>query len=756
MKEEEFSELSAKILLGDASEEEKLLHTKVREENSSLAEAFDGMESASDILKEYAPLSAAMDATEPKIPDSLLNELIVELNERKANEPDGETDETLGNGIEPNSRPSKTKLLLFLVPLAAAASVAVILNTDTNQAHEPGSAQQIADHKPVPGPTVVDEPPPWLPIPPTPNPPQTEERLQPDLYAAADIEWGHWKDDAVLRGSNQLGESLPEWISRVPLENKKDWEKWFSSPTKAIRVWIDDDVGKLMVLHPGKESAQEFNISKDQKRQLDLTLLHLAGGDSMHILSDEETLHSVAQEYEIPIDQISAYEPEQYKEYIHSSDSDGSPEDKNHLARGTILFIPSSSESPHVVELPPIEKALARKQLFVDFGNTPPELAKIARAAFRLHGGYKMVASTQGHHSFEFKAAGPTQVSLRISSEKPRRTVFTQVYSGADQQAAMLRACDGAVSQTLKIPGFFSGTYAFISDRSGSKEIYVGNALLSSVQSKTNFKKLTYNASWSRDGRGIFFTSNRHTFNNVFLLNLPDGRITTVAKYKGNNLRASQNPITGQVAFILSVTGNPELWLASAPTARPKRVTKNRSNESGPCWSPDGKRLIVASDARGKSQPQLYEVSLKTGALSRIPTNLSSHCTEASWNPCDSSKIAYTAAVSGGFQIALFDQYATHPFIGHLRKSRFLTSGPNDAMQPCWLNDGRHLVFTSRSKSGSKGLMILDTEGVGAKPQALHGTNMGNCSQVSFFHPSVRFSRFRLEAFDLWTRSLEN
>jgi len=397
-----------------------------------------------------------------------------------------------------------------------------------------------------------------------------------------------------------------------------------------------------------------------------------------------------------------------------------------------IATSPVEGQSPSgrgggVIELPPIETALARKQLFVDFGNTSPGLAKIARAAFRLHGGYKMVATAQGHHSFEFRGDSPSQVSLRISTGTPRRTVLTKAYSGTDQQAAMLRACDGAVAQTLRVPGFFSGKYAFISDRAGSKEIYVGDVLLAAVQSKTNFKKLTYNASWSRDGRGIFFTSNRHTFNNVFLLNLPDGRITTVAKYKGNNLRASQNPITGQVAFILSppAAGNPELFLASSPTSPPKRVTKNRSNESGPCWSPDGKRLIVTSDTRGK--PQLYEVSLNTGVLSRIPTNLSSHCTEASWNPRDSSKIAFTAAVSGGFQIALFD--------GQERKSRFLTSGSNDGMQSCWLNDGRHIVFTSRSKSGSKRLMILDTEGVGAKPQALHGTNMGNCSQVSFFYP---------------------
>ena len=82
--------------------------------------------------------------------------------------------------------------------------------------------------------------------------------------------------------------------------------------------------------------------------------------------------------------------------------------------------------------------------------------------------------------------------------------------------------------------------------------------------------------------------------------------------------------------------------------SKPK-ITNNRSNESGPCWSQDGRRLIVTSDSRGR--PQLYEVSLSTGRLSRIPTNISSHCTEASWNPKDPTRIAFTAAVGGGFQV---------------------------------------------------------------------------------------------------------
>ena len=79
-----------------------------------------------------------------------------------------------------------------------------------------------------------------------------------------------------------------------------------------------------------------------------------------------------------------------------------------------------------------------------------------------------------------------------------------------------------------------------------------------------------------------------------------------MANYKGSNLRAVQNPRTAQTALILSTSGNPELWIANTPYERPRRITNNKSNESGPCWSPDGRRMIVTSDTRGK--PQLYEV----------------------------------------------------------------------------------------------------------------------------------------------------
>ena len=131
-------------------------------------------------------------------------------------------------------------------------------------------------------------------------------------------------------------------------------------------------------------------------------------------------------------------------------------------------------------------------------------------------------------------------------------------------------------------------------------------------------------------------------------------------------------------------------------------------------------------------RPQLFEVALPSGTLKRIPTNRN-RCSEATWNPVDPNRIAFTFAVGGGFQIAEYDF--------KLRRTRQLTAGTADALQPVWANDGRHIFFTERMKANER-LMILDAgTGQGASPNAalpkpvgLHGKKFGNCSQVSFFY----------------------
>ena len=307
-----------------------------------------------------------------------------------------------------------------------------------------------------------------------------------------------------------------------------------------------------------------------------------------------------------------------------------------------------NGQSAKRILLPGIETELAQKQIPIDFAETSRALTPLLKKAFSLHGAFRLSHPRESRFSIEFSAKGGSQVGISIFTGNTRRIVKTLAAGGNSIDDALLSGCDKVIFQLLNIPGFFSGKISYLSNLSGHKEIFVSNSLMTSSQPNTNFNKITFNASWGNQGQGIFFTSNRQLFNNIFYLDLSSRKISTIANYRGSNLSAVQNPKNPQVALILSSTGNPEVWIAPYPNSKPKRLTRNKSNESGPCWSSDGRRLIVTSDSRGK--PQLYEVSLSTGSLTRISTNVSSHCTEASWNPRDSSKISFTAAVAGGFQ----------------------------------------------------------------------------------------------------------
>ena len=102
----------------------------------------------------------------------------------------------------------------------------------------------------------------------------------------------------------------------------------------------------------------------------------------------------------------------------------------------------------------------------------------------------------------------------------------------------------------------------------------MSDALMMSSRPNTNFKKICFNPSWDNNGLGLFFTSNRQVFNNIFYLNLSTRKISTVANYKGSNLSAVQNPRTGQIAMILSGKSNPDVWIAANSNSKPKQLTK--------------------------------------------------------------------------------------------------------------------------------------------------------------------------------------
>jgi TolB protein len=364
--------------------------------------------------------------------------------------------------------------------------------------------------------------------------------------------------------------------------------------------------------------------------------------------------------------------------------------------------------------------AVRQNRLHVVVDSTDAAIAKLARRAFALHGGYTLTTAAKAGYTFQIERASGSSVTLTIGSGQPAQEQLRRVVPGRDLQDATLRACDLAVEATLHIEGFFAGKLVFIGKQRGISEVYTSDLLFNRVRPLTADRALVTGPSWSPDGTKLLYTTYYKTgFPDIYMIDLQSGRKIPVATYKGTNSGGEYSPNGRSIAMSLTSAGNAEIYVAESIDKKPRRLTTNKSLETSPTWSPDGRRLAVTSDARGK--PQIYEMAVTGGPMRRIPTNISSYCSEPAWNPIKENLIAFTAAVSGGFQIALYD-FKT-------RSSQILTAVEQSAVEPTWMNDGRHLVFTQR-QNGRLRLMLLDTET--KKVSSLHVPNFGDASSASF------------------------
>lgn len=360
-------------------------------------------------------------------------------------------------------------------------------------------------------------------------------------------------------------------------------------------------------------------------------------------------------------------------------------------------------------------------KLAIAVDSTDGTVSTLARRAFGLHGGYVVTTGNNAAFVVKIEPAGGSSVLLTVGSGQPYTEQLRRTVSGSDLPNAVLRACDLVVEATLRSKGFFAGRLAFVGKQRGVSEIYTSDLLFNRVRPLTSDRSLVTGPKWSPDGSSLLYTTYYKTgFPDIYKIDLGSGRKTPIATFKGTNTGAVFSPNGRQIAMTLSGTGNSEIHVSDSRGKNMRRLTTNKSLEASPSWSPDGRRLVYTSDAPGK--PQLYEISSTGGPARRIPTNISSYCSEPVWNPVDENQIAFTAAVSGGFQIALYD--------AKTRSSKILTQG-SSSLEPAWLRDGRHIAFTRR-EGGNTRLMLLDT--VSGKVSPLHNPSFGNASSASFVY----------------------
>lgn len=387
----------------------------------------------------------------------------------------------------------------------------------------------------------------------------------------------------------------------------------------------------------------------------------------------------------------------------------------------SILLFSGSLMADKGIDLGELSREERNPTVPISIESNAAEVEALAKRAFSTHGAYK-IESKERLYAFELNQVSPTEIDLKIESNPSKQVQFQGKFQGKDLTEATLKACDAAVQKTLGIPGYFAGKIAFVGHRNKKNEIFTGDLFFKNIRQLTHDGVDVVFPKWSPDGKSIIYTSFYKTgFPDIFIMNAATGEKKTVAAYTGTNIGGVFSPNGEKIAMILSSSGNPELYIANSNGHAPKRLTTSKALEAAPSWSLDGKKIYFSSDALGA--PQIYVINANGEDMKRVPTNISRYCDEPAVNPRNPKQLAFTAATSGGFQTALFDFDS--------QESHFITPGKTDHIEPCWTNDGRHLLVTRRNGVVSE-LYVIDSET--GKETAIHSKDFGNASMASFIY----------------------
>jgi len=174
-----------------------------------------------------------------------------------------------------------------------------------------------------------------------------------------------------------------------------------------------------------------------------------------------------------------------------------------------------------------------------------------------------------------------------------------------------------------------------------------------------------------------------------------------------------------RLVMVGKVGGAKEIQVMDYDGADIKQITKNKSLNVSPAWSPDGKRLAFVSYRQGN--PRLYIYSGDDGSLRDSTPPGSELCVAPDWSP-DGRLIAFSSSSQGDSEIFVLDVSTG--------RSRQITFNRGADTSPAWSPSGREIAFTS-DRTGHPQIYVMDAEGANVRRL----TNNGDYNDSAAWSP---------------------
>ena len=134
---------------------------------------------------------------------------------------------------------------------------------------------------------------------------------------------------------------------------------------------------------------------------------------------------------------------------------------------------------------------------------------------------------------------------------------------------------------------------------------------------------------FSPNGDKIAFVSNRSGSPQIYILDIGSGRVERLT-YEGRYNTSPSWSSRNQIAFTSMKEGRFDICTMDAVGGRLRRLTENGGNNEDPCWSPDGRYIMFSSNREGRYHIYIMNAN---GQNQRRITSKKGEQTSPSWAP---------------------------------------------------------------------------------------------------------------------------
>jgi TolB protein len=219
--------------------------------------------------------------------------------------------------------------------------------------------------------------------------------------------------------------------------------------------------------------------------------------------------------------------------------------------------------------------------------------------------------------------------------------VLQKIYRGAVTDADARRlahqfADDIVARLSGGLPGIASTQIAFVSARSGNKEIWVMDYDGGNQHQLTHLRSISLTPRWSPDSTRIAFTCyvpyRSVTSAQICLYSLDSNRLISFPRFRGTNSSPAFSPDGAHMAFMSSSGGAPAIFISDADGGKAHGMTYSNGVDTSPAWNPKtGNQIVFVSDRAG--DPVLYTMNSDGTNVQRIPMADKGYVVDPSWSP---------------------------------------------------------------------------------------------------------------------------